>query len=258
MEKPSNIGWSYSCAIALNNNAVSLLSKGHLNEAMETFADGIQVLRNANEEPCAQREAEARQKVHKADQTLSESQFKKTSQPGCEGVEVQVITEDDIAESVRNIVHDAINSSQTLKLFLIRIELIPKNEVEIQKHMGGLIAALLLNNFGNAYISAAIIETNSHRALDLWEAAYKLFQLACSNLVAISSKNFKIEYDELTVRLFPLSVIILQNLDRISTVLGFLPDARTYHSTMIDVLESFIKMDALYRTFAGQAAAAAA
>lgn len=258
MEQPSNIGWSYSCAIALNNNAVSLLSKGHLNEAMETFADGIHVLRSANEEPCAQLEADSRLKVLKADQRLSESQFKKASQPVCNGVEITVITEDDIAESVRNIVHDAIKSTQTLKLFLIRIELLSKNEVEIQKHMGGLIAALLLNNFGNSYISSAIIESDAHRALDLWEAAYKLFQLACSNLVAISSKNFKIEYDELTVRLFPLSVMILQNLDRISTVLGFLPDARTYHSTMIDVLESFIKMDALYRVFSGQAAAAAA
>lgn len=255
---PDNLGWFYSCAIALNNHAVSLLSKGYLNDAMETFADGIQVLRSASEDQCDELEADVRERVSKAEQRLSGSQFKKASHTVVHGVEITVITEEDIAESVRNIVHDAIKSTHTLKLFLIRIEILSKNEVDLQKHMGGLIAALLLNNFGNSYISSAIIESDPQKALDLWEAAYKLFQLACSNLVAISSKNFKIEYDELTVRLFPLSVLILQNLDRISTVLGLLPDARTYHSTMIDVLESFIKMDALYRTVAGQAAAAAA
>jgi len=240
--------------MALNNMAVSLVKCRCYNQAIDVFDDAVAVMR---QKPTDEILVDINAKLEKASQHLSNAQREECAATNdTTGIQVNVITEEDIADSVRTVLQEAVESPRSVKTFLIRIEIMATRFSNNNKHFGGLLAAILLHNYGSAFMCMAGTVDCPNRAIHLCDASFKLFQLSCSNLVTISSSHFTIDYDELTVRLFPLSVLVLQSLDRMATVLGLTSDAITYYTTMLDVLESFIKMDVLY--FCSQHTGAAA
>lgn len=189
-------------AIALNNIAVSLLCKGRVNEALESFGDAVAILKqiSSTDMGCDSRStstvlegAALSDMLQRANFHLSLSYNQANESEYQLPLTFTVVAEDDIAPAVAKIVERDMGTDdwlQSSSVLLVRLEQQQQQQQHQDKPINmDLESALILLNFGNAYRSSTIgdVDYFCHGALKLYELSYSLLQSSVAHVKEHSS-----------------------------------------------------------------------
>jgi len=237
----------------LNNMGVSLLYRGCLRQAIETFTDALAVAQlfcrtkhnifmNYNDRLASPTLFTQYDSVDV--RKILEKAFDRLSQPKpstlC-GIELEVISDDDNLASIhsRCLIEETDSSLNVRKEnFVIQMDHLNVNILSEEEDDMANQCSIICYNYGVAYLCLSALPASSPYVNQLYMGALKMFQLAWSTLTACYYlKKEKLQSYQ-TNRALITGLLVLRNLILLSSTLGMAKERDEYLQCLGDLKQS--------------------
>jgi hypothetical protein len=244
----------YTTCMALNNRGISLLTRGHTEDAIIAFGDAITLMRQVSlpfERRTRTNSASVEAKLERAARTLARSALDvsttatKNNNKGCNTTKYCVISQDDCAATIRSFLQT--NKEDTETVFLIRLELSATSSIPAdttnEKYLAAFESSILLYNCANAHLSCssswAGTRIPSEETLIVVDSCISILHHAFTIL-----EHIMLDDDEH----LPLAILVLRMLVLVPWMIGVVvPAACNGSGTLLDRLvhlqEKFYRLD---------------
>jgi len=252
-------------ALAVNNMGISFVRLRRKEQSCRALEDSLKMIMaivRSNQEStsewllCSSLEA-IMNKASSAIRDITENTFDSAS----ESSSLQIITVDDISETVLKLSQDGCNTS--VSTILIRMELEGTLLEACEKDDPSIDAAIILYNLASVYKSLALTEesigtTTSTLQKKRLERALRLFELSLA-LIDFDSASKKFgKCNNGGLELLPFSILVLRGLITCTTMLASTQNEAKYTMKMSALQQEFLSHETLVKLLLGSSRGMAA
>jgi tetratricopeptide (TPR) repeat protein len=229
----------YTAAMALNNMGVSLVERGRHSEAIDALKEATVLLRQlAQDEIRLSSSANIYKTLGNAYYNIYRCQTDIQSSIVSQGL--CVITEEEIAAVIRKSLSE---TTDTSIIFLIRMELAPRSTPNGSNHVADMESSIILYNTSNAFLCMGAAADTTARAIKCARRAFKLYQLSYAILENMTGYTCPTISNESVAALIPFSILVLQMLVSVASMLGMTSDAEYYDCKKTNLRTVFAERD---------------
>ncbi len=238
----------HKATVHLNHAGVSLLHRGCLRPAIETFTDALVVAKlacrstkNIKNDLLVASPTDFTQHDSVDIRTILENAYDRLSpKPSTlSGIDLEVISDDENLASIhsRCLAEEETGSSINIQRwnFVIQtdhldVEALSEADMAIQ-------CSIICYNYGVAYLCLSTLPASRPFVDKLYTGALKMFKLAFSTLTPLHSKIEKLPSPEMS-RALITGLFVLRNLILLSTTLGMAKERDQYLQRLVDLKQS--------------------
>ena len=252
----TSFNFLYASTMALNNMAVSLLHRGHHDEAAAVFPDTLILLREVSESPstvgCPLPCSSIQDMLDNAAQVLARCH----QQPSkCQNESIgtfPVIDHIELVQAARRSLQDDLYLSSAP---LVRIELTASSISDRNNYFAGLESSIILYNYGLALLSSSSASLEEGAKQNMARKALRLFDLSFTVLEQHTSQkpDQAVSADNLA-----FGILVTRMLSFSTWQLEMLTEFRLFYSRMSSLRDTLHYAEASMEDIAAPVAAAAA